>query len=280
MKLSAKHTVCVLLGLASMLLTGCQSSEKLVNQKYQKGAYLKTNSSQPVETKRETLLSLYSNKVEAKQKVSYAYKDTKVYEKKLELRYKREEGTSVGDMLVATMLTPLALVGDALTLGGLTVGEAAPFTTWVWEDVADPDTSYVRKTAIVPDEYIEESSNKYTSKMVTLANTTVTLYLNNKKATSIRTNQNGVAYFDSLDLLLQSNIHPKDLIRGEGLKVIAIANGVRDNITISNSSISDEYFATKFKELNAELMQREVRLDNCQAISNGYREIFECFYQG
>lgn len=279
MKVDFKLAVFAFIALASIFLSGCSSTEQLVNQKYVKGAYLKTNSSPPTESKRETTLKLSNNKIVANEKISYTYQDTKVFEKKLELRYKKEEGSSAGDILYASVLTPLALVGDAFLLGGLTVGEAVPFTAMVWEDVADTDTNYVTKIAVVPNEYVEETSKRYNSEVVSLANKSVAIYLNYKLAKSVQTDQNGIANYDPIDLLTKSKIHPKDLVKGEGLKVTVTLDKARDDITISNSKISDDYFLAKFNELKPELMTRAVRLDNCQAISNSYREIFECFYQ-
>jgi hypothetical protein len=279
MKVDYKLTFFAFLATATIFLSGCSSTEQLVNQKYVKGAYLKTNSSPAVESKREKSVKLSSNRIEVSEKVSYTHQDTKVFEKKLELRYKREEGSSAGDILYASVLTPLALVGDAFLLGGLTVGEAVPFTAMVWEDVGDTDTNYVKKVAVVPNEYVEETSKRYSSEVVSLANKFVKVYLNYSYATQVKTNEYGVAEYDPIDLLLKSKIHPKDLVKGEGLKVTAMLDKARDDITISNSKISDDYFAAKFNELKPELMTRAVRLDNCQAISNGYREIFECFYQ-
>jgi len=262
-----------------LLTTGCASTEKLVDQKYVQGDYLRTEASAPTETRRETYISIDHNRVKTSEIIYYSRNDTNVYEKKLEQEYKREEGSDFGEVLMATMLTPLGLAGDAILLGGLLVGDFLPWTQIVWEDVVDTNTRYVTKVAVVPNEYVKETKSTQTSEQVALSKANVDVYLNKEKATTLSTDKNGVAHYNTLELLLGANIHPKDLIQGQGLKVTASVNNARNSITIPNSSIPDSYFSQKFRDLNTELMSRPARLDNCQTISQAYREIFECFYQ-
>lgn len=279
MRDNCQYFIHAFLLLMVLLTTGCASTEKLVDQKYVQGAYLSTETTTPTEVRRETLVSIDNNRIQTSEIIYFSRHDTQLYEKKLEREYKREEGSDFGDVAEATILTPLALVGDAILWGGLLVGEFMPWTTMTWDDVFDTNSRYITKVTVIPNEYIKKSAYKQTSEQVALSKANIDVYLNKEKAITLRTDENGVAHYNTLELLLGTNIHPKDLIHGQGLKVTASVNNARNSITIPNSSIPDSYFSQKFRDLNAELMARPSRLDNCQTISQAYREIFECFYQ-
>lgn len=275
-----KAFIYLLLAILCVFQAGCSSpSKKLTSTNYTQGAYVKQETQDKALSKKEILLSIDTNSVSVKQKNYYTQRATDYYQKVHNKRYEVTEGADAGDVVSAFLMTPIALVGDAFLALGILVGEFMPFTVMTWEDVADTRTRYTSERDVVPNEYITKSSTNSSSKTMALKRAEVDLYLNNQFQGSKLTNDDGYLYFDSAEMLMKSNIHPKNLIHNQGLKVSASYYGVSESVQISNSQISESYFEAKYQELKPEMMGRAAKLGNCESIASSYREIFECFYQ-
>lgn len=264
----------------SVFNVGCSSaSKKLVGTDYSRGAYVKQSGDGKTLTKQEWLVSVNSSSVRVQQKRHYKERATKYYQKIENQRYQVTYGSDMSDFVGALVMTPIALVGDAFLALGILVGEFMPFTVMAWEDVFDTTTRYTSEQSVLPNEYITRATTDSFANTTAVASAKVDLYLNGKYQSSELTNSDGKLYFDSAELLLKSNIHPKNLIHNQGLKITASYRGVSDSVQISNSQIPDAYFKAKYQALRPEMTERVSKLENCESIASSHREVFECFYQ-
>lgn len=252
-----------------LIVNGCSTTTK-TSIKYERGNLVKEEKLDPVLLSEKYRLMMTSSTVKVEKTKRYSQKTVKIYEKIRKDTYKTKGLKPTDSPFLALLATPGALIMDVVTLG--TQGHTKDMWT-------DRSTNYESvKTKLKEDFFVDEDFNKYNEGYI-MQRTIVKFYLNGKYVGSSKTNDKGYASYSFEDFLAKSNIHPKNLIHNQGVKLVAGYKDLKESYQFSNSRIKESYFHNKFESLKGELQRNSARYENCSFIANNKREFFECFYQ-
>lgn len=261
--------VTILLICVCASLTACTSTE-VTNVEYEKGKLLKSENTPKVLDRKENALSINRTAVSLAKKDIFKSTKIDLYEK-IESTQLRTKGTTVTDSpFWAIIATPGALILDTLSLG--TMGATAE----VWTKNANEWKSL---KSTLENDFIVEEKDTYSNETNAIQGANIRLLINDEPAGSIRTNANGLASYDFVSVLYNSNIAPKNLINDQGVNVTAAYENTQKTQKFGNKDIPEAYFARKFEEMMPILSKRKGRFGNCELIAKNKREFFECYYE-
>lgn len=260
------------------MLTGC-GSKQLIETNYGHAELLNSELSDKRIIDEDYLLSIDNKSVLLKLKKTYSQTQLDHYQKIKIETYKVESSATGGEIAYASFMIPIGFAYDVILCFGLFMGEFMPLTTHAIEPLLNNPTSIDYKRTPLSGQVVSKTKTLSSETIEPVSSAPVNLDLNNILNKIAKTNQAGMVEFDPYQMLVKSNIHPKNLVRDEGLKITAKTMGMSQSINLRNSQIPEKYFKEKYIAYRSEMLTRESRLENCESIASSNREIFECFYQ-